>query len=74
MNSKIKQLLLFLIFQLSPILMNAQPQYVLQTKMDLETFDKIKNYIIKSGDKQTFRNFDNSNLHYSSACLVVNFI
>lgn len=65
MNSKIKQLLLFLIFQLSPVLMNAQPVYVLQTKMDLATFDKIKNYIIKSGDKQTFRNFDNSNPHYS---------
>ncbi len=64
-NSKIKQLLLFLIFQLLPILMNAQPQYVLQTKMDLETFDKIKNYIIKNGDKKTFRNFDGNNPHYS---------
>ena len=46
--------------------MTAQPNYVLQNKMDLATFDKIKNFVIKKGGKQTFRNFDNNNPHYTS--------
>ncbi len=44
--------------------MNAQTHYI-SKKIDLEKFETIKNFVLEKGDKQTFRNFDNNNPHYS---------
>ena len=62
MNIK-KYILLFSIITTVAI---AQPKYVLQTKIDLATFEKIKKIILKKGLTKTYRNFDGNNPYYKT--------
>lgn len=34
------------------------------SQIDINEFEKIKKFILKNGDKKTYRNFDNNNPHY----------
>ena len=58
-----KTLFFFLLFQLLPLFMKAQTQYI-STKINLEKFETIKNFILEKGDTKTYRNSDN-NPHYT---------
>lgn len=38
---------------------------VITTILSIETFDAIKDFVLKNGDTKTYRNFDNNNPHFS---------